>query len=248
MLSQCLVSKAAYALNIMPTIEVVAAKLLCSAGCKVSHGVAAELGSVLEDVANLLLDFECCSSCSCEEFVSFHELAGTGKGRQRTSDHRAPDTTRVQTISTNLLSQALMLKLFLQRRRRPRDRGFTRIITQTSRHIDGRGARGQIDDGAGLSLPHALQHLVDAQHGALEVDLDGAPEVLEALRRRELAVRDPRVVHQDVYRSKCLGEGRECLANPRHVGDVAFVRLDPHALIFLARGFCLFLAFYTEIQ
>lgn len=88
----------------------------------------------------------------------------------------------MQTVRADLVAEPLELQLLLQRRRRPRHGGFTRVIAQTGRHIDGRRARSEIDDGARPPLAHARQHLVDTQHGALEVDLDGAPEVLEPFR------------------------------------------------------------------
>lgn len=63
MVPQSLVPKAAYAFDIMATVEVMAAKLFGPPGRKVRDGVPAELRSVLEDMPDLLLDFECRVSC-----------------------------------------------------------------------------------------------------------------------------------------------------------------------------------------
>lgn len=94
----------------------------------------------------------------------------------------------MQTVRADLVAEPLELQLLLQRRRRPRHSGFTRVITQTRGHIDGRRARSKVDDGSRPPLPHARQHLIDTQHSALEVDLDGAPKVFEPFCRRQLAV------------------------------------------------------------
>lgn len=154
----------------------------------------------------------------------------------------------MQAVRADLLTQAFQLQLLLQRGRRACNGGLTRIVAQARGHVDGRGARSQVDDGARLSLAHARQHLIDTQHGALEVDLDGAPEILEALLRRELAVRHPCVVHHDVHRSEGLGQRRERLPHARHISDVAFVRLNSHAFILLARGLGFFLCFDAEVE
>jgi len=110
MIPQSLISKTLHAFDIMATIKVMTTEFLGPPGSKVRHGVPTELRSVLENMTNPLLLFESCMPCevsvssNCCEIKQSDGRSLLERNRQRTSNHRAPDTTRVQTVGTDVLA------------------------------------------------------------------------------------------------------------------------------------------------